>query len=166
MKLNRLCWLALLCFALTAIAWAQVGTGTVRGVVTDPSGATIPGASVTATGAGANVKVGSTNQQGLYSITGLAPGKYTVRVLAKGFNVFEAPIDLGPAAAVTVNASLAVSVDKQEVTVSDTFKVEVDPSSNASQLVLKGTDLDILADNPDDLQADLQALAGPSVGPN
>ena len=166
MKLYRLGRLALLCCALAMTVQAQVGTATLRGVVTDPSGATVPGASVTATGEGAQVKVGSTNQQGLYSITGLTPGKYTVRVLSKGFNVFESQVEVGTAATVTANASLVVSVDKQEVTVSDTFKVEVDPSSNASQLVLKGTDLDILADNPDDLQADLEALAGPSVGPN
>src|SRR5579872_4765869 len=99
MNLYRLGRLALFCCALAMTVQAQVGTGTLRGVVTDPSGATVPGASITATGAGGQVKVGATNQQGLYSITGLAPGKYTVRVLAKGFNVFEGQAELGTAAA-------------------------------------------------------------------
>src|SRR5579863_10337318 len=102
MKLYRLGRLVVVCCALALTGWAQVGTGTLRGVVTDTSGATVPGASVTATGDGGQVKVGATNQQGLYSITGLAPGKYTVRVLSKGFNVFEAQTELGTAAAVTV----------------------------------------------------------------
>ena len=47
-----------------------------------------------------------------------------------------------------------------------TGQVSVDPSSNAGALVLKGEDLDALSDNPDDLQDDLQALAGPAAGPN
>ncbi|HXA76861.1 MAG TPA: hypothetical protein VNV41_06970, partial [Candidatus Acidoferrales bacterium] len=50
--------------------------------------------------------------------------------------------------------------------VSDTQRVELDPAQNAGALVLKGTDIDILPDDPDDLQADLLALAGPSAGPN
>ncbi len=63
---------------------------------------------------------------------------------------------------------LELQASKQEVTVaSDAVgSVSVDPSNNAGQLVLKGTDLDALPDDPDDLAADLQALAGPSAGPN
>ncbi len=41
-----------------------------------------------------------------------------------------------------------------------------DSSNNASAVVLRGADLDALSDNPDDLAADLSALAGPSAGPN
>ena len=55
---------------------------------------------------------------------------------------------------------------KQEVTVADTQQVELDPSKNAGALVLKEEDLDMLSDDPDDLQADLLALAGPAAGPN
>ena len=56
---------------------------------------------------------------------------------------------------------------RQEVTVTDTTtnQVNTDPGNNASALVLKQEDLDALPDDPDDLQADLQALAGPSAGP-
>ena len=151
---------------LAATAWAQTGAGTLRGTVTDPSGAAIPNATVTATGPNKVVKVATTSQQGAYTIAGAPAGKYTVRVLANGFNVFEATVDLGAPAAQTLNASLSVTTEKQTVTVTDQLHVDVDPSNNASQLVLKGVDLDVLSDNPDDLQQDLQALAGPSVGPN
>src|ERR1700732_5091346 len=166
MSSSRLGSVALLFCFLTTAARAQIGTATLKGLVTDPSGAVIPGATVTATGPGGKVKVATTNQQGAYTINALPPGQYTARVLAKGFAVFESKVDLATSATQTLNAALVVSVDTQEVTVSDQLHVDVDPSNNASQLVLKGTDLDVLSDNPDDLQSDLQALAGPSVGPN
>ena len=44
--------------------------------------------------------------------------------------------------------------------------ISVDPTQNAGALVLRGADLQALSDDPDDLQADLQALAGPSAGPS
>ena len=55
---------------------------------------------------------------------------------------------------------------KQEVTVSEenTSQLSVQPTQNADALVIKGADLESLPDDPDDLQQDLQALAGPSAG--
>ena len=44
--------------------------------------------------------------------------------------------------------------------------VNADPSNNASALVIRGDDLQALSDDPEDLAADLQALAGPAAGPN
>jgi hypothetical protein len=44
--------------------------------------------------------------------------------------------------------------------------LSTDSASNAGAVVLKGSDLYALSDDPDDLAADLQALAGPSAGPN
>jgi hypothetical protein len=54
------------------------------------------------------------------------------------------------------------------VTVEDSAgpAVSTDAASNASAVVLRGSDLDALSDNPDDLLVDLQALAGPAAGPN
>jgi hypothetical protein len=146
-------------------AWAQIGTASLKGQVTDPSGAVIPGATVTQQ-VRAESQSGYHKSAGSLHLIALPPGQYTVRVLAKGFAVFESKVDLATSAAQTLNAALVVSVDTQEVTVSDQLHVDVDPSNNASQLVLKGADLDVLSDNPDDLASDLQALAGPSVGPN
>src|SRR5579864_4661108 len=103
MSSSRLGWVVFLFCFLTTAAQAQIGTGSLKGQVTDPSGAVIPGATVTATGPGANVKVATTNQQGAYSIVGLPPGPYTVRVMAKGFAVFEGKVDLATSAAQTLN---------------------------------------------------------------
>ncbi len=44
--------------------------------------------------------------------------------------------------------------------------MSTDAGSNASAIVLKGSDLDALSDDPDELSNELTALAGPSAGPN
>jgi len=70
--------------------------------------------------------------------------------------------------AITLNLQLKVASTVQQVTIQENAgpQVTTDPSNNASALVLTGSDLDALPDDPDDLQEDLQALAGPSAGPN
>src|SRR5438874_501983 len=132
--------LALVILLLAPAAWCQ-NTGGLRGQVTDPSAAVIPAATVTATGPGNKVKVAVTNQQGSYLMNGLQPGSYTVRVMAKGFAVFESTVEIRSGAPHTLDAALVVSLDKQEVTVTETSRVDVDPSNNASALILKGADL-------------------------
>ena len=44
--------------------------------------------------------------------------------------------------------------------------LDVNPANNASAIVLSGKDLEALPDDPDELLSDLEALAGPSAGPN
>jgi len=137
------------------------------GVITDPSGASIPGAAVTVTGAAGSVKVAQADAQGRYTLDGLLPGLYTVRAMAKGFALFEKTgLDLSGGGASRLDIQMVVIAERQEVTVTDTAHVDVDPSANVGALVLKGTDLDALSDDPDDLQNDLEALAGPAAGPN
>ncbi|MGC8795340.1 MAG: TonB-dependent receptor, partial [Bryobacteraceae bacterium] len=88
-----------------------------------------------------------------------------MRAEATGFTPFEA-LQLEIAGTRALDIPLTLEITRTEVTVSDTARLELDSSSNASSLVLKGEDLDTLSDNPDDLQAELQALAGPAAGPN
>src|SRR5580698_102121 len=155
----------LLLLAVSAVL-AQT-PGSLKGSVLDSSGALIPGATVTVTGPNGVVKVATSDNNGAYSIVGLPPGKYTIRVIAAGFDLFEGTIaDLPGGRASTFDAKMAVASEKQEVTVKDTQTVELDPAKNAGALVLKEADLDMLSDDPDDLQADLLALAGPAAGPN
>lgn len=141
--------------------------GSLRGQVLDPSGAAVPKATVTVTGANNVVKTAQSDNDGNYVIAGLPAGKYTVRVSATGFTLFEkTDVDLSSGRPVTFNANLTVEAAKQEVTVADTQQLELDPAKNAGALVLKSEDLDMLSDDPDDLEADLLALAGPAAGPN
>jgi len=158
---------SILVFLLAGAALFAQNTASLRGTVSDPSGAGVPGASVTVTGSGGLVRVAKTGNDGVYAITGLPPGTYTLRIGATGFSLFESmQIELTAARATTADAKLSIAADKQEVTVAETTQLELDPSKNAGQLVLTGQDLDMLSDDPDDLQNDLMALAGPAAGPN
>jgi len=66
-----------------------------------------------------------------------------------------------------LNIPLTIQIEEQKVEVSDSSTtVGVDPTNNAGAVVLKGADLEALSDDPDELLSDLQALAGPSAGPN
>ena len=84
MKLLK--FLALL-FVVNISSWllAQT-TGSITGVVTDPSGAVVPGARVTATEKNTgSVRTITTNSSGFYSLTNLAPGIYKLAVAKEGF---------------------------------------------------------------------------------
>jgi hypothetical protein len=77
----------LLCLALPALqGMAQTVTGTIRGTITDPSGAIVSGATVTATNTASGVAtVTKTNGAGEYSIRFLQIGQYKIAVVASGF---------------------------------------------------------------------------------
>jgi hypothetical protein len=151
-------------------AWllAQNPSGGVRGQISDPSGAGVPGAQVAAISSTGQVKTGVVHTDGTYEITGLAPGVYTVGAKAKGFANFQQPavqVTAGKTLKVDIALQIAEEVEKVQVT-DQTTKVSTNPAENATALVIKGEDLNALSDDPDELQSELQALAGPSAGPN
>ena len=143
-------------------------TANLRGVTTDETGAVIPGARVTVTGPSGLVKTATTGVDGSYSVVGLPPGDYSVQAAAPELSMAQpAKITLSSGSA-TLNLQLKIASTVQQVTIQENAgpQVSTDPSNNATALVLTGSDLDALPDDPDDLQEDLQALAGPSAGPN
>jgi hypothetical protein len=149
-----------------APAFAQA-PGTIRGAVTDPSAAVVPGVSVQITGNGIT-RTAKSDGQGKYTIA-LPAGAYAVRADAKGFVTFsQAGVNVAAGQATALDISLQIAAEAQQVSVSDqaTGQLSVDASSNVGALVLKSEELEALPDDPDDLQADLQALAGPAAGPN
>lgn len=140
-----------------------------RGLVTDPSGAAIPGAAVTLTGTDNFTKSIQAGADGSYALTGLRSGKFTLRATSTGFANFERIVNIGGDRPINFDITLKLAIETQQITVSDTAEINLDPSDptkNVGALVLKTEDLQALSDNPDDLQSDLQALAGPAVGPN
>jgi hypothetical protein len=148
---------------------APNSSGTIRGQVTDPSGAVIANATVVAlTTSGQVAGKATSNGLGTYAIRGLASGRYSVTATAKGFAAFSSPgIVLTAGQVKTVNASLQIEVEQQQVEVeSEANTVSTNPESNANAVVIKGQDLNALSDDPDELQNELEALAGPAAGPN
>ena len=150
--------------ALTAIGWAQAPA--LRGRITDQSGASVPGAEVRARMNGGREVRAQSNENGEFQLLNLTPGAYTVRVLSKGFALFEVAA-LNVSGAMKFDAQLVLATEAQILQVEEEInKVSTDSQSNVGALVLKGEDLAVLSDDPDQLANELQALAGPGAGPN
>jgi hypothetical protein len=149
-------------------AFAQGATSTIRGTVTDPSGAAVADASVIVTTPDGQSFGATTSKLGAYEVKNLAPGLYKVEAVAKGFSLFEKDgVELKAGQALSFDIPLKIEAQKEKVTVSaEAPTVDVNPENNAGAVVISGKALDALSDDPDELQADLQALAGPSAGPN
>src|SRR5579872_1923121 len=79
--------LVALCLLLSPPAMSQTTTGSILGLVTDPSGAAVPGAEVTVTNEATDIAVIRmiTDSSGNYVATTLPPGPYSVSVRATGF---------------------------------------------------------------------------------
>ena len=149
------------------VGLAQQTRGTLRGVIKDELGGTIVGATVTLTDANGVEKTATTNGEGAYVFNGLAPGKYSLRATAKGFaNTDETDVDLTRGARASMDLTLKVTIEEQKVTIAAETPLSTESTANANQTVITGKDLDALPDDPDELAAALQALAGPSMGPN
>ena len=112
---------SLAAFFLTSAALGQTVTGSITGQVTDPSGAVIVGANVTAVNVGTSVKTATqTNASGAYTIRFLPIGTYTVTVEATGFTTQQiSPFALEIDQTAKINASLKIGV-------SSTVEVEAD----------------------------------------
>jgi hypothetical protein len=145
----------------------QNGSGALRGQITDPTSAAIPGASVIMTPDTGSPIVVQSNGQGFYEFKSLTPGKYILTVSAQGFTLFENDNVIVGNQALRLNVPMTIEVETQKVQVSDTAPtVDVNPANNAGSITISGKELDALPDDPDELQSDLEALAGPSAGPN
>jgi Carboxypeptidase regulatory-like domain len=104
--------------AFSALGWSQ-GLSTINGSVTDPSGAVIPGAKVTATEVDTRLSRDTvTSADGLYVIGGLRPTRYTLLVNATGFRpVSETQILLAANDTLTINLKLEVGSTSETVNV-------------------------------------------------
>ena len=158
-------WILPLALLIGLPLFAQ--TSGLHGKVTDASGALVPGASVTVTGQVGFIRTALAGNDGGYAFADLPPGSYTVQASAPQLVMAAVKVSL-KGGQQQLNLQLRVASAKQELTVQENGgpTVSTEATSNASALVLTGSDLDALSDNPDDLAADLQALAGPSAGPN
>ena len=136
--------------------------------MTDASGAVVRGANVVAREQKGSERIAATDAEGRYNLPGLPPGTYTVSASSDDLispRPVRVPLKTG---IVHLNLQLDVRELHENVSVDENAgpAVNTESSSNASGLTMTGSDLDSLSDDPDDLQADLQALAGPAAGPD
>ncbi len=154
-------------FINSALFAQQRQAGSLSGQVFDSLGAVVVGATVTAVDAGKKEKPVTSNNQGAFTINNLAPGTYTVRVTAPSFGLYEnTEVIIAAGERQDLTVALSAQSINEEVNVSDSGGVSTDSENNRDATVLKDKDLEALPDDPDDLEAALQALAGPSAGPN
>ena len=140
MKTNALRYFAGCCLAALfciSSALGQTVTGSITGQVTDPSGAVVAGATVTAENVATSVKTtAETNASGVYTIRFLPIGTYTVTFDAKGFvsskvNAFALEIDqtakingnlkIGTSTTVTVEEEMHPILDTSDATLGNTI---------------------------------------------
>jgi hypothetical protein len=143
-------------------------TAALHGVVTDQSGAVVVEAVISLTGPSGVVQTKKSTSDGTYSFSGLSSGDYVVQASAPNLALPE-PAKVSLRSGVeTLNLQLTVVLPTEQVAVQGNARTSVSTAaeSNASALVLRGDDLQALSDDPTDLATDLQALAGPSAGPN
>src|SRR5882762_2161400 len=125
--------LALACLAL----FAQSDLGSITGFVKDPTGATIPNATVTvrneATGA---ERKATTNESGSFTVTNIPAGFYTVDVEAKGFKKFQSAHNkLDPSATLSLDTSLTVGAASETVEVTATAVALQTESASVQKLI-------------------------------
>src|SRR5260370_22970947 len=161
--------LILLLFSLCANTFAQSPSATLSGKVIDQTGAVIPQATITVTGPNETPISATTDQAGAFAIHRLPPGTYAVIATAQGFAPLKKDaVTLSAGQTQSLNLALEIQTQEEKVEVQSEpgTQLDVSSSSSAGSLTIKGKDLEALSDDPDELQSELQALAGPSAGPN
>ena len=130
-----------LCLAIPLSMLGQAGRGGISGLVSDSSGAIIPGATVSAqnSATGATLTT-ATTAAGLYSFISLPPGSYQITATANGFNtVNEKDVVVTVDQVTTLNLTLAVGSVKQVVTVTGAPTLVDTSNSTVGQLITSPT---------------------------
>src|SRR5499427_10902047 len=91
-------------------------TGGLTGFVTDPSGAGVPKTSVRLTDASGTSYDATTNAEGIYQFKALSPGVYTLKAVAKGFNLFtQENVQVAANQVQQVSVSLTIHIEEEKV---------------------------------------------------
>ena len=140
--------------SLSVVVFAQGGSGSIAGQVTNPNGEVIPGAKITATNVETNIKAEAVSgDSGTYQLPQLSPGRYTVEVESAGFKKFlrtitvqvsdrltiDFPLELGDVSetvSITAEAPLLRREDAQLGEVIDQTMIQNLPQLNRDPLQL------------------------------
>jgi outer membrane receptor protein involved in Fe transport len=129
--------LVLSLFAVSASAQTST-TGSIEGTVTDVNGAAVPGVIVTATRTGGRTQTAVSNDEGVYRLPQLEPGRYVVTVeAAKGFARFEqsdVEVNLGKTSNITVSLRPQGATETVEVTASSGAALDVTNATSGTNV--------------------------------
>ena len=134
---SRLIALGLVLFLLTGILVAQSDRASITGTVHDPSGAVVPAVQVTAVNVGTSLRnTATTNDLGLYTITNLPIGQYTLTFSREGFHKYERKgIILNVRQVAEINATLPIGAN------AETIEVTANASALQTQTATVSTNL-------------------------
>ncbi|HEX6465448.1 MAG TPA: carboxypeptidase regulatory-like domain-containing protein [Vicinamibacterales bacterium] len=155
---------------LTGPALAQpAATATLRVTVVDPSGAVVPRATVTVTGAeeatkGAAVTPVRTTDVGLATITGLKPGRYSIQAEFPGFETRTLPdVRIRPGDNKQVAVLELAKVETSVTVGQDKQSAAADPRGTSFGTTLTREQIEALSDDPVIFQQQLNDMAGPGA---
>src|SRR5580704_18112985 len=156
---------AILAAFISVSAWAQTQLAAVSGTITDPSGAVVPGVSITIVNQGTGLKRNAlTDPAGEYRFAGLPTGKYSLRIEKPGFqSQTREGIELASAAEVTINSQLAIGDLSQQATVNASAASIDSTTSTVNGLISEQSLAELPLDNRDLYSA---VTLEPGVAPN
>src|ERR1700752_4693099 len=156
---------ALLLVTCSALVFAQ-RPSSLRGQVTDQLGAVVVGVRITLTTSSGQQQVAQPDNNAAYRFDNVSAGVFSLAADQRGFAPYaKTDLNLAPGPN-SYDFQLAVTIAEQRVTVDNPRELSADPNSNKSARVISGKELATLSDDPDELAAQLNALAGPAAGPN
>src|SRR3954467_15616017 len=133
----------ILLFACAVALWAQTPLGTVTGLASDPSGAAVPGASVTLSNEATGVKrTTSSNASGAYSFPDLPPATYRLTADAKGFRSIETrPFPLDAYRTIRQDLRFELATTSSEVIVTDASPSAIETETPSVTSSLSGREI-------------------------
>ena len=155
---------------MAGAAFAQSATGQIVGKVTDPNGAVVTGAKVTAKSVDTGREATATSdEQGSYTMTALQPGLYDVVVAAGNFKASNQRVQVTIGSKVSVDTQLALTeVTGETVSVIASEGVEVNTQTAEVSNIVTGTqirELPTLTRNPYDLIGLANNVSNDDPGP-
>ena len=129
------------------MAWAAT-TGSISGTISDPTGAVIPGATVTATNTATNVQTKTvSDEKGFFTFPSLPVGRYNIKVEEEGFGTrARNNLELNANGALVVDLTLEMAEKIEEVTVLENV-TQVDTSGSQMGQVVTSTQMTTVALN-------------------
>ncbi len=122
---------------LPAFPQADASSATIRGTITDPTGAVVSGATVTAKNVNTGItRLDRSNSEGIYQVQSLAPGIYEIRIEASGFEtkiVSKLELTVGQIATLDMEMKIGQVATEVQVT-ADAVLIEVERSQQANTI--------------------------------